>query len=227
MTINLANKNIIGSDETGVGDYFTPLIVCAVFVPKQNVDYLLECGVKDSKKLSDLQILKIYNLIKDKIKSSTMVMSQLQYNNLTQKKWNANELKMMMHMKAITTLESKINDIDFVIIDQFANLNSIQKYREKIVSQGISPDFKSDVNYFEKGESVHVSVAAASIIARAKLIDVMEKQNAKYNFVFPLGANNIINKAKEFVKLYGENALYEVAKISFKTTKEVLSKGEN
>lgn len=227
MNINLANKNIIGSDETGVGDYFTPLIVCAVFVPKQNVDYLIEMGVKDSKKLSDIQILKIYDLIKSKIKSSTMVMNQIQYNNLTNKKWNANELKMMLHMKAITTLEEKIDDVDFVIIDQFSNLNSIQKYREKIVSQKISNDFKNEVNYFEKGESVHVSVAAASILARTKLIELMKLQNAKYNFEFPLGANNIIGKAKEFVEKHGEKELYNVAKISFKTTKEVLNKGDN
>lgn len=29
------NKNILGIDETGVGDYFTPLIACGALLPKE------------------------------------------------------------------------------------------------------------------------------------------------------------------------------------------------
>ena len=45
----------------------------------------------------------------------------------------------------------------------------------------------------------------------------------KYSFDFPKGSSNVINSAREFVKKYGEYELRRVAKVSFKTTKKVLS----
>ena len=44
--------NSIGSDEVGTGDYFGPIVVTATYVDKQNIDFLLELGVKDSKKMT-------------------------------------------------------------------------------------------------------------------------------------------------------------------------------
>ena len=38
----------IGSDEVGTGDYFGPIVVTATYVNKENVDFLLELGVKDN-----------------------------------------------------------------------------------------------------------------------------------------------------------------------------------
>ena len=49
----------VGSDEVGTGDYYGPIVVTASFVSKDNIPFLTELGVKDSKKLSDEQILKI------------------------------------------------------------------------------------------------------------------------------------------------------------------------
>ena len=49
----------IGSDEVGTGDYFGPIVVTATYVNKDNVDFLLELGVKDSKKMSDTEIIRV------------------------------------------------------------------------------------------------------------------------------------------------------------------------
>ena len=85
-------KNIIGSDETGVGDYLTPLVAAAVFVPYQNVDKLSKMGITDSKKISDKQILILANKIKPLIKYRIKHLTQAGYNKLN-KSFNANELK--------------------------------------------------------------------------------------------------------------------------------------
>ena len=53
------NCSAVGSDEVGTGDYFGPIVVTATYVDKSNIDFLLELGVKDSKKMSDEQILSI------------------------------------------------------------------------------------------------------------------------------------------------------------------------
>ena len=45
--------DLIGTDESGKGDYFGPLVVAAVLVPKGQELVLGELGVRDSKQLSD------------------------------------------------------------------------------------------------------------------------------------------------------------------------------
>ena len=217
------NKNIIGSDETGVGDYLTPLVAAAVFVPMANVYKLESLGITDSKKLSDKQISELYEKMKTMIKSSVRKMSQRQYNFLN-KKYNANELKMRLHLECITAVESRVEDVNLVIIDAFSNESSLDKYRKRISTEEENiGDIKSKVKYVTKGEMEHVSVAAASIVARAYLIHSMQEQNKKWNDTFPLGTNKeVVAFAKSFVKKNGKDALYDVAKLSFKTTKEVL-----
>lgn len=42
-------KNVIGSDETGKGEVFRPLIVVAAYVKKENVEALIKQDIRDSK----------------------------------------------------------------------------------------------------------------------------------------------------------------------------------
>ena len=62
--------NTIGSDEVGTGDFFGPIVVTASYVTKENIPFLENLGVKDSKKLTDEQILKITPQI---IKKNTLL----------------------------------------------------------------------------------------------------------------------------------------------------------
>ena len=43
----------IGTDESGKGDFFGPLVIAGVLVDEKNAQYFHELGIKDSKKLSD------------------------------------------------------------------------------------------------------------------------------------------------------------------------------
>src|SRR5690606_27396881 len=56
---NISELSIIGSDEVGKGDYFGPLIVVAAYVKADQIPLMKELGVKDSKHLTDSQIIKI------------------------------------------------------------------------------------------------------------------------------------------------------------------------
>lgn len=223
MKQEYSNKNIIGADETGVGDYLTPLVAAAVFVPAANVRKLESLGITDSKKLTDSKILELFEKIKMMIKSSVRKMSQEQYNFLN-KRYNANELKMILHMEAISSVEKRVENVDLVILDAFSNDSSLNKYRNKIAAYGDADDWKIKTKYVTKGEMEHVSVAAASIVARAYFIKMMESQNKEWGMKFPLGTNAIVEvSAKDFVIKYGKENLYKVAKISFKTTKKIIS----
>ena len=69
------NISSVGSDEVGTGDYYGPIVVTASYVNKDNIPFLEELGVKDSKKLSDEQILKIVPKIIKKIPYKTIMLS--------------------------------------------------------------------------------------------------------------------------------------------------------
>lgn len=217
------NKNIIGSDETGVGDYLTPLVGAAVFVPKENVQKLINLGVTDSKKLTDKKIVELAEEIAPYIKQSIRAMSQAQYNFLTSNKnYNAHELKLLLHLKAINAVEARVEDVDLVIMDQFADLSNLNKYHAKLSRDEEVKMPRAKLITVTGGELEHVAVAAASIVARAHFVKLMDEQNKKWEMTFPLGTNAIVeNAARDFVAKHGRKALYEVAKLSFKTTEKI------
>ncbi|MGL5617699.1 MAG: ribonuclease HIII [Metamycoplasmataceae bacterium] len=217
------NKNVIGVDETGVGDYLTPLVACGAYVEYANIEKIKQLGITDSKLMTDKKILEIFPKLKDLLKFKVSHLTQQGYNNLN-KYMNANELKMFLHMKSINHLELKEKVAnDMTIIDQFSNESSIVKYYTLLVEGKLSADsFVKPVMLLEKAESKHVAVAAASVIARYHFLKMMEEQDAELEIKTPLGTNeNVENFAIKFVELYGRKALYSLAKISFKTTEKI------
>ena len=58
MTLPI-NISSVGSDEVGTGDYYGPIVVTASYVDKSMIPFLIDLGVRDSKKLTDEKILKI------------------------------------------------------------------------------------------------------------------------------------------------------------------------
>lgn len=218
-------QNVIGCDETGVGDYLTPLVAAAVYIPEANIGLLKSLGVQDSKNLNDRQILEIFERIKMKIKSNVRSFSQAQYNFLNQK-YNAHELKWILHTRCINALYPRIDKVEYIVVDKFATQKNIDKYNDNILKDkdlGLTKVDNKILLLEEKGEQFHTAVAAASIVARAHLISLMKLQNEKWKMNFPLGTNSRVEDfAKQFVKNHGKSNLYKVAKYHFKTTQNVL-----
>ena len=96
-TFNYDKYSTIGSDEVGTGDYYGPIVVTASYVNKDDIPFLTELGVKDSKKLSDEQILKIVPKIIKKIKYKTIMLSNKEYNKNYGKDMNMNKIKAVLH----------------------------------------------------------------------------------------------------------------------------------
>ncbi len=217
------DKKIIGVDETGVGDYLTPLVACAAFVEPINIDKIKELGVTDSKLMTDKKILEIFPMLKDLVIFSVNHLTQKGYNSLN-KYMNANELKMFLHIKCINRLElTKKVSSDMIIIDQFSNESSIDKYYTTLVEGKLSAEsFLKPVLLLEKAESKHISVAVASVIARYHFLKMMEEQDEEIEMKTPLGTNEIVEKfAIKLIEIYGRKSLYYFAKISFKTTEKI------
>ena len=211
--------NSIGSDEVGTGDYFGPIVVTASYVNRENIDFLIELGVKDSKKMTDIQIKKIVPQIIKRIPYKTYVFSNKEYNKYHDN-INMNKIKAILHNKVLTELkESKNYDYKYIVVDQFeypkAYYNHIKDAKNKT----------ENITFLTKAEDKCLSVACASLISRYIFLMEMNKLEQKYNTVFPLGASSLVEeKGRELVKKYGEDVLKEITKYSFKTTEKILTK---
>ncbi|WP_033160792.1 ribonuclease HIII [[Mycoplasma] collis] len=237
MTIS-ENEFLIGCDETGVGDYFTPVIFTCVFLNKKQRKTLKNIGINDSKKLSSRQIKNLASVIEKNSFYKTVALNQNNYNKMIEAKINANEIKMISYLELIekffNSFYEDIKDINFkIIIDQFSTTNSIEQYIKKIIHNKIVKlkHFNQfNLLFFEmKAESKYLEVASASILARNALINLMNKQNSKWNENFPLGAWNPIieNFGKKFIEKNGWNNFSKIAKIHFKNTEKLKKWKEN
>ena len=208
--------NSIGSDEVGTGDYFGPIVVTATYVSKENIDFLLDLRVKDSKKLTDEQIIKIVPEIIKKIPYHTLVFTNKQYNEYYSGDMNMNKIKAVLHNKVLYELVKKDYNPDYVVVDQFEYPGSYYKHIKESKNQ------VKNIFFMTKAEDKCLSVACASMISRYIFLQEMNKLSKEVNMLLPKGASSLVDEtAKKIVDKYGFEKLESVAKLNFKNTEKV------
>jgi ribonuclease HIII len=212
------NSNSIGSDEVGTGDYFGPIVVSAAYVKKEDIKFLESIKVKDSKKLTDQDILKIVPQFINKIKYKSMILSNSEYNEKYSKEVNMNKIKAIMHNKVLTSLKSEITDkLDYIIIDEFASERNYYNY----LSDTSNP--LRGITFITKAEDKNLAVACASLISRYIFIKEFDKLSDKLGLPLPKGSGPNVDKiGEELVEKFGKEKLSEVAKLNFSNTKRIL-----
>lgn len=206
----------VGSDEVGTGDYYGPIVVTASYVNKDDIPFLTELGVKDSKKLSDEQILKIVPKIIKKIKYKTIMLSNKEYNKNYGKDMNMNKIKAVLHNKVLTEMV-KDNEYDYIVVDQFEPESSYYKHLSEV------PSPLKGITFITKAEDKCLSVACSSLISRYIFVKEIDKLGDKYGIFLPKGANYYVEDVGiKLVEKYGINVLKEVAKLNFSNTDRIL-----
>ncbi len=209
--------NSIGSDEVGTGDYFGPIVVTASYVSKENIDFLLDLKVKDSKKLTDEQILKIVPQIIKKIPYHTFILKNEEYNRHKMSNMNMNQMKAILHNKVLYELKQKGYTYDYIVVDQFEPSKSYFKHITD------SPKKVTDIFFLTKAEDQCLSVACSSLISRYIFLKEMDKLSNDLGITLPKGANPFVDEvAKKIVAKYGKEKLKEIAKLNFKNTQKIL-----
>ena len=210
------NSSSIGSDEVGTGDYFGPIVVTAAYVSEDKIPFLEEIGVKDSKKLNDLQILDIVPKFIKEIEYESIILSNKEYNEYHSNDINMNKIKAILHNKVLYKMTNKIKNYDFVIVDQFAEPYVYYNYLKG------NPNVVRNITFFTKGEDKHLSVACASLISRYIFINEFNKLSKNINMNLPKGAGELVDAAgKQIVEKYGFDKLNEIAKLNFKNTEKI------
>jgi len=202
----------IGVDESGKGDYFGPLVVAACYVGPEHLAELE--GVKDSKKLTDLQALALSDRIRAVCPFEVISIGPAKYNELYAKFANLNKLLAWGHARAIENVLEK-QDASQIISDEFAKGGN--EVKRALFAKGKEVEFVSRVRAEQD-----LAVAAASILARAEFLRRLKSLSKEFGMDLPKGATNVIGPAKRFVSLHGRDALGQVAKLHFKTTQQVL-----
>ncbi len=205
----------IGSDESGVGDYFGPLTVCAAYVSDEHVAFLKTLNIKDSKLLSDQYIEKIGVKLSQNIPYSLLVLDNKKYNDMIIKGYNANKLKAYLHAQCHKNLIKKIGHRPMVIVDQFSEEATYMRYL-KHFDDAVKPDL-----LLPKAESHYASVAVASIIARYAFIQHLKTLSQDVGMELHKGASKKVDEQVAYIiKHHGERILNQIAKVHFTTTQK-------
>tara|TARA_B100001750_G_scaffold244884_2_gene263231 strand:- start:2316 stop:3344 length:1029 start_codon:yes stop_codon:yes gene_type:complete len=234
----LKYKNLarIGSDESGKGDYFGPIIICAVLFEDKTeieVEKILNTnsfGIRDSKQFTDIQNRNLAQGIKNILPDFEIFKySAFDYNKLHDRKTsNLNALIGLGHSAAIQNLlarkSKKTNLLEMksltAIVDQFdrKTMPGLHKLKEKY------PLF-SQIQFMQapKADANDLAVASASIIARAIWLEELEILSDEIGFNIAKGAGPKVDKdARKILSDHGVEWLQRNAKFDFKNTTRIV-----
>jgi ribonuclease HIII len=217
-----------GSDESGKGDYFGPLVVCCAYTDEALSEKMQEMGVKDCKQMSDKSVLATGAKLRALLGPTGYAVVKLgpaAYNRLYAKIRNINRMLAWAHGTAIEELLEKRQSCPRVVVDQFAPT-------EATILRALKTRGKSvKVEQRHKAES-DIAVAAASVIAReiflrdiAKMSEEVFGPPAEDRPNVPAGSSDprVRELAEEMVRKNGPVWLMNHVKAHFQTTDKVLA----
>ena len=212
------NCSSVGSDEVGTGDYFGPIVVTASYVTLDDVSFLDELGVGDSKKINDEKIKKIAPEIAKRVKYRSVILSNKEYNEKYTKDVNMNKIKAIMHNRVLYQLVNEEKPkYDYIIVDEFAREARYYDYLKDI------PNVQRDITFMTKAEDKNLAVACSSIISRYLFLKEFDKLCDEIHIPLVKGASKDVDKiGEEVVEKYGEEKLKDIAKLNFKNTERIL-----
>ena len=204
----------IGTDEAGKGDYFGPLVVAAAYADELALTRLPQAGVRDAKGISLSRLWEMDKAVKQICPAFEVVLiSPPRYNELHAKMRNLNRLLAWAHARAIENTLSH-TQCDLAVTDQFGDESYLE---ESLMKRGRQIRLLQRVRAEDDP-----AVAAASVLARAAFIRSLERLSSEIGLPLPRGATHVLPAARDVMEKGGEDLLRRVAKVHFKTTKQVL-----
>jgi len=204
----------IGTDESGKGDYFGPLVAAGFYLDDGQEAVVRELGVRDSKTLSDRRCREIAAELRSAYPHSIVTIGPEKYNDLYAKMRNLNRLLAWGHARVIENILERV-PCGRAVTDQFGDAKFVL---DALLKKGRTIELVQR----PRGEE-DAAVAAASILARAEFLTRLEALGRDWDMDLPKGAGPPVEQAAvAFVRKNGPAALTRVAKTHFKTTVRVL-----
>ena len=200
-----------GTDESGKGDFFGPLVVACVYTDGPIARTLMKAGVADSKIIkSEAKINQLAALIRKECqgKYAVLVLRPHTYNSLYDRIGNLNRLLAWGHAKALENLLELVPNCPRAISDQFAanedTLKRALQERGRKIRFEQHPRAEADV-----------AVAAASILARAEFVRILKFIGDDAGVVLPKGGGPAVKAMADKLREQGAD-MDKLAKLHFK-----------
>jgi len=209
----------MGIDESGKGDFFGPLVACAVYVDPDLAHAMQDIGVKDCKQLTDKAVFFIGSKTRQLLGPQRFAMVSIgpeAYNRLYAKIRNVNNLLAWAHARCIENLLETVPGCPRAVADQFGAKQVIER---ALMKKGR----KIKLEQRHKAES-DIAVAAASVLAREAFLRGLGRLGETYGIQAHKGASEQVKaSAVELVRKAGPEVLLKAAKCHFRTTDQVLA----
>ena len=209
-----------GSDESGKGDFFGPLVVACCYTD----------GVRDCKQMTDKAVLAVGTKLRQLLgpdRYAVVKIGPAAYNRLYAKIKNINRLLAWAHGTCIEELLERQQACPKVVVDQFAPTESTIRRALKERGKGIV------VEQRHRAED-DIAVAAASVMARAEFLRAIAAMAVEDGPIpvdkvpldmIPRGSSDprVRELAEEMVRKHGPTWLMNHCKAHFQTTDKVLA----
>jgi ribonuclease HIII len=211
----------IGTDEAGKGDYFGPLAAAAVWADEETEEILRAQGVKDSKRASDAVCRRLAKEISRLCPHQVVKIFPEKYNSLISRMENLNHLLGWAHARAI---ESLLEQLEARLPNRKAPLTIItdQFGDEAYLKEALMKKGREAILHQQVRAEENIVVAAASLLARAAFLEGLERLSKEVGISLPKGATHVIPAGQAVFAKGGQTLLNKVAKIHFKTTRQIL-----
>jgi ribonuclease HIII len=205
-----------GSDESGKGDYFGPLVVAAALVRPDQHGLLADLGVADSKLVGDEKIRRTEGVLLRELVCAVKVLMPDAYNAAWAECRNVNVLLGRLHAEVLGEVLAKVADpsVCRIVVDRFGEPRHVLAHLP-------APAQKAAFTMVPGAER-EPAVAAASFLARASFLRGFEELRQTAPLELPFGASDprIVPAARALLKEGGRAWLGKFAKLHFKTTEK-------
>lgn len=210
LTLEEGYDYFLGSDETGKGEWYGPLVVVVAALTGEEILKLRLMGVRDSKSMKTTRIMETaVEIMEEEIPYHSIILNPASYNKLYSEfegeGKTLNDLMAWAHSRAIRELLGRLEfEKAEVVVDKFdqkkleSRLEGLDKGRVKVIQK-------------TRGES-ETPVAAASIIAKY----LFEREVIRLDDEYDLDLKNM--KPEEV----DPGILRDVAKVHFKNVKGII-----
>lgn len=208
----------VGTDEAGKGEYLGPLVVAGVRIIGAKKDLeMREIGVRDSKLLgpgSARRMAEEVGRVAGPENVRVVCLTPTEYEERRDAAGkNVNRLLAEVNASIINELKS---DVEVAVVDSFGV--KAGEYLEPLVPRGVRLEVRP------RAED-DAAVAAASIMARARYLEEMDRLSERVGFRLPLGSTHVEEGVRRVYEGLGPEGLREVAKVHFATTEKLFGAG--
>lgn len=175
----------IGADEAGRGPVIGPLVVCAVAMPIEEHDNLIENGVKDSKFLSSKKRQELKDWFESNSKTKpwyfSIIVCSPERIDSSSGNQGLNVLETELFAEAINALPDNVKK-SVTILNDACDVKP-QRFSDRIANQLISwPWLNSSISSEHKADENDPFVGMASILAKQKRDECIEEISKKLGF---------------------------------------------